>query len=43
LTLFYREALRMERQRSARRLADVNAAMAGGDAAKQRYTNLTKD
>lgn len=40
LRLFYREALRIERQRSARRLVDVNAAMAGGDAAKTRLKQL---
>lgn len=43
LKLYYREALRLERQRSARRLADVNAAMAGGDAATNRLQNLNKD
>ena len=41
LKLYYREALRLERQRSARRLADVNAAFAGGDAARQRLKQLT--
>ena len=43
LKLYYREALRLERQRSARRLVDVNAAMAGGDAATTRLQDLTKD
>lgn len=43
LRLFYREAQRLERQASARRLADVNAAMAGGDAARKRLDALDPD
>jgi hypothetical protein len=42
LKLFYRQALQLERQRSAMRLMDVNAGMAGGDAAKDRMNELRK-
>ena len=42
LKLFYRQALKLERQRSARRLLDVNMGMAGGDAAKERLNELNK-
>ena len=42
LKLFYRQALQLERQRSAMRLLDVNAGMAGGDAAKDRMNELRK-
>ena len=42
MKLFYKQALQLERQRSAMRLADVNAGMAGGDAAKERMNDLRK-
>ena len=42
LKLFYKQALQLERQRSAMRLLDVNAGMAGGDAAKDRMNELRK-
>ena len=43
LELYFREALRLDRQHSASRLADVNAAFAGGEAAKGRLKALRKD
>lgn len=43
LKLYYREAQRLERRRSAARLVDVNAGMAGGKAATDRLRDLTKD
>lgn len=43
LKLYYREAQRQERRRSAARLVDVNAGMAGGKAATDRLRDLTKD
>ena len=43
LKLFGREALRIERERSAATLMDVNAAFAGGHAARDRLRDLKKD
>ena len=42
LKLFYKQALQLDRQRSAMRLLDVNTGMAGGDAAKDRMNELRK-
>ena len=42
LKLFYRQALKLERQRSAMRMLDVNAGMAGVDATKERLNGLNK-
>ena len=42
MKLFYRQALQLDRQRSAMRLLDVNVGMAGGDAAKDRMNELRK-
>lgn len=41
--LFYREALRLDARASAMHLADVNAGMAGGQAAKERLNTLLND
>lgn len=38
--LFYREALELDKAESQRRIADVNAGMAGGDHAKERMKAL---
>lgn len=40
--LFYEQALQLDRRRSAMRLADVNAGIAGGDVAKERFNELRK-
>ena len=42
MKLFYKQALQLDRQRSAMRLLDVNTGMAGGDAAKDRMNELRK-
>lgn len=40
--LFYREALALDRRRSSMRVADVNAGMAGGKAARDRLAQLAR-
>lgn len=40
--LFYREAMRMNARQSLARLSDVNAGMAGGDAARARAAALSE-